>query len=293
MIATERPIRNGLGRGLAALIPGDIRESARDAVAGDVLQRVPVDRIRPNPHQPRKRFDADALAELANSIAEYGVVSPIVVRRDPDGFVLVAGERRLRASKMAGLREIPAVVRGADLAADAQLVLALVENLQRADLDAIEAAESYQRLVQEFGLTQEDVAKKVGKDRATVANALRLLRLPPAGRAAVVEGTVSAGHARALLALVDDPDRFAAALKIVIERGLNVRACESLVRQMLEVRPERPRVDRSVERLARDLSRDVGSKVSITGRKDGGGRISLDYHDQAELDRLVSLLRKS
>ena len=274
------------------MIPGDIRESARDAVPGDVLQRVPVDRVRPNPHQPRKRFDVDALAELAASIKEHGVVSPIVVRRDPDGFVLVAGERRLRACKMAGLREIPAVVRGADLAADAQLVLALIENLQRADLDAIEAAESYQRLVQEFGLKQEDVAKKVGKDRATIANALRLLRLPPAGRAAVVENVISAGHARALLPLVEDGARFTAALKIVIDKALNVRATESLVRQLLQPRPERARPDRGTERLARDLSRELGSKVRITGRQDGGGRVLLDYHDHAELDRIVSQLRK-
>lgn len=297
MMATDRPIRTGLGRGLAALIPGDLRESARDAVPGDVLQRVPVDRVRPNPHQPRKRFDADSLAELAASIKEHGVVSPIIVRRDPEGFVLVAGERRLRASKMAGLREIPAIVRGADLAADAQLVLALIENLQRADLDAIEAAESYLRLVQEFGLKQEDVAKKVGKDRATVANALRLLRLPPAGRAAVVENTISAGHARALLPLVEDGERFASALKIVIEKALNVRATESLVRQLLEPRPERPRADgasrnKGIERLSRDLTRELGSKVRITGRQDGGGRVLLEYHDLADLERLVAQLRK-
>lgn len=176
------PPRLGLGRGLAALIPQEANESGPNALPADSLQRVPVDRIRPNPHQPRHRFDPAQLAELAASIREHGVIMPIVVRRDPDGFVLVAGERRLRAARMAGLHDIPAVVRGADLASDAQLVLALLENLQRADLDPIEAAEGYQRLVQEFGLRQEDVARKVGKDRATVANSLRLLNLPPEGR---------------------------------------------------------------------------------------------------------------
>lgn len=291
--------RPALGRGLAALLPPDAHDSAPDAPPADVLQRVPLHRIRPNPHQPRRRFDEEKINELAASIREHGVVSPIVVRRDglgelggDGGYVLVAGERRVRASKLAGLTEIPAVVRGADLAADAQLVLALLENLQRADLDAIEAAEGYQRLVQEFGLRQEDVAKKVGKDRATVANALRLLRLPPVGRDAVVDGRISAGHARALLPLAEAPGRFEAALKVVIEKQLNVRACESLVRQMLAPKMEKSREpDRVLERLARDLTRSVGARVRLIARRNGGGRLVLDYTDAAELDRLVGRLR--
>lgn len=285
------PNRLALGRGLAALLQHDLTDSAPNAAPADSLQRIPVDRIRPNPHQPRQRFDAVQLAELAASIKEHGVIMPIVVRRDADGWVLVAGERRLRASKLAGIAEIPAVVRGSDLAVDAQLVLALLENLQRADLDPIEAAEGYQRLVQEFGLRQEDVAKKIGKDRATVANALRLLRLPPEGRDAVIAGTITAGHARALLALGDTPERFLQALKIIVERQLNVRATESLVRQMLAPPEEKPRPDKGIERLGKELTRAVGTKVRITTRRDGGGRVVLDYGSPGELEGLVTRLR--
>lgn len=285
------PTRSALGRGLAALIPQDALESGPNAPAADSLQRIPVDRIRPNPHQPRHRFDPAQLAELAASIKEHGVIMPIVVRRDRDGWVLVAGERRLRAARLAGLAEIPAVVRGADLAVDAQLVLALLENLQRADLDPIEAAEGYQRLVQEFDLRQEDVARKVGKDRATIANSLRLLRLPPDGRDAVINGQISAGHARAMLALAEVPERFSQALRIVVERELNVRATESLVRQLLAPPAPKPRADKGLERLGRELARAVGVKVRITSRRGGGGRVMLDYADDKELDGLVRRIR--
>ncbi len=285
------PTRPALGRGLAALLPQDALESAPNAPPADQLQRIPVDRVRPNPHQPRHRFDPAQLAELAASIKEHGVIMPIVVRRDKDGWVLVAGERRLRAARLAGLQEVPAVVRGTDLASDAQLILALLENLQRADLDPIEAAEGYQRLVQEFDLRQEDVAKKVGKDRATVANSLRLLRLPPEGRDAVIQGKISAGHARALLALGEEPERFAQALALVQSRELNVRATESLVRQLLQPPEPKARPDKGLERLGRDLARAVGVKVRVTARRGGGGRVVLDYASDQELDGLVRRLR--
>lgn len=285
------PPRLGLGRGLAALIPQEANESGPNGLPADSLQRVPVDRIRPNPHQPRQRFDPAQLAELAGSIREHGVIMPIVVRRDAEGFVLVAGERRLRAARMAGLHDIPAVVRGADLASDAQLVLALLENLQRADLDPIEAAEGYQRLVQEFGLRQEDVARKVGKDRATVANSLRLLNLPPEGREAVISGHISAGHARALLPLVEEPERFLQALAVVLERQLNVRGTEALVRQLREPPRPAPRPDKGLERLGKELARGLGMKVRITARREGGGRVLVDYTNDGELDGIVRRLR--
>ncbi len=283
--------RGALGRGLSALIPDDADASAPNAAASDSLRRVPIDRVRANPHQPRHRFDAGQLAELAASIKEHGVIVPIVVRREGDAWVLVAGERRLRASKLAGLSDIPAVVRGADLLGDGQLVLALLENLQRVDLDPIDAAEGYQRLIQEFGLRQEDVARKVGKDRATIANALRLLRMPPGGRDAVISGQITAGHAKALVPLAEDGDRFAQALALVISRELNVRSTESLVRQMLAPPEPKPRPDKGLERLGRELARAVGVKVRITARRAGGGRMVLDYADGAELDGLVRRLR--
>ncbi|MSQ01463.1 MAG: ParB/RepB/Spo0J family partition protein [Myxococcales bacterium] len=283
--------RGALGRGLAALIPDDADASAPGSPASDSLRCIPIDRVRANPHQPRHRFDHGLLTELAASIKEHGVIMPIVVRRDQDGWVLVAGERRLRASKLAGLSEIPAVVRGADILGDGQLVLALLENLQRVDLDPIDAAEGYQRLIQEFGLRQEDVARKVGKDRATIANALRLLRMPPAGRDAVNGGQITAGHARALVPLAEDGERFAQALALVINRGLTVRSTESLVRQMLAPPEPKPRPDKGLERLGRELARAVGVKVRIITRRAGGGRVVLDYADGAELDGLVRRLR--
>jgi ParB family chromosome partitioning protein len=283
--AEVRPNR-ALGRGLAALIGDIAAESAPGAGVQDQLLAVPIERVRPNPEQPRARFAPGALQELAASIRQHGILQPMIVRRDPaGGYVLIAGERRLRAAMAAGLTAVPVVVRGAELGAREQLELALIENLQRADLDPIEAAEGYSKLVREHGLSQEQVATKVGKDRATVANALRLLKLPEPGRRALIEGAITAGHARALLGL-DDPGRFAQALATVVARTLSVRATEALVRSLLAPRkPTSP--DRTVERLARDLTRALATKVSVSRNAKGAGKIVVHFHDAAELDRLL------
>lgn len=286
---TPTPAR-GLGRGLAALLGDDAAVSAPGAGTQDMLHRVAIDRVRPNPEQPRSRFTDTALAELSASIREHGVLSPIIVRRDGAGFILIAGERRLRAAKMAGLTEIPVIVRGADLAPVVQLELALIENLQRADLDPIEAALGYQRLVQTYGHSQEMVAKKVGKDRATVANALRLLKLPEAGRRAVVEGRISAGHGRALLPL-EAPELFSEGLATVIARELSVRATEAWVRAALAA-PKKAPAPAAFDRLSRDLTRAVGSRVGITRRANGSGRITIDFGSADEMERLVTLMRR-
>lgn len=283
--------RLGLGRGLAALIEQDtVSESAPGAAPQDQLLRVAIDRVQANPEQPRAAFAPSALEDLANSIKEHGILNPLLVRREGPIFILIAGERRLRAARLAGLAEVPVIVRGKDSEPIVQLELALIENLQREDLDPIEAALGYQRLIRNYGLSQEEVAQKVGKDRTTVANALRLLKLPEAGRTALAEGRISAGHARALLPL-EDPELFQSALTTVLGRDLSVRATERLVRELKSQPKEKPRADKLFERVGRDLTRALGSKVAIKPKATGGGRILIDYHDQGELDRLVGLMR--
>lgn len=282
----------GLGRGLASLISSDVSEAAPGAPPRDQLLRIPVDRVLPNPHQPRDAFAPGALEELAASIRIHGVLLPLVARRDETGgYVLIAGERRLRAARMAGLAEVPVLVRGAASSDAEQLELALIENLQREDLDPIEAAAGYQRLMQRHGFSQEEVARRVGKDRATVANALRLLKLPDEGLKALRERRISAGHARALLPL-EDIAVFTAALATVTTRDLSVRATEELVRSLRAAkRPAKRTPDRALVRLGDQLTRSLGSRVALQARSSGGGRILIDYHDAEDLDRLVGMLR--
>lgn len=286
--------RSRLGRGLSALIPDDTFDSA--ATRGDRLKTVPIEDIVANPEQPREVFAPGELDTLAASIRQHGILSPLVVRRDGDRYILIAGERRLRASGLAGLTEVPVVVRDAPTGRE-QLELALIENLQREDLDPIEAAKGYQRLVDEYSLTQEDVATRVGKDRATVANAMRLLRLPPYALEALRNGHISSGHARALLPLCGVPDVLTQTLREVVSKGMNVRATERLVRQRRPdaspvARPEPTSRDTAAtDRLARDLSSALHAEVSVrAGRR--GGRIEIRYADDEDLARLVDALRR-
>lgn len=279
----------GLGRGLAALISSDAGEAAPGGKPQDQLVRLSVEAVLPNPEQPRDHFDATALEDLAASIRAHGVLVPLVARRDVQGrAVLIAGERRLRAAKLAGLRDVPVVLLGAAPTAAVQLELALIENLQREDLDPVEAATGYRRLVQVHGHTQETVAQAVGKDRATIANALRLLKLPEAGLTALRERRISAGHARALLAL-EDPMKFAEALATVTARDLSVRATETLVRSLK--RPGTPkRPDRAVVRFGEELTRRLGTRVAVQARPRGGGKIVIDFRDGEDLARINRLL---
>lgn len=283
----------GLGRGLTSLIPDDALTLDGPADAQRV-RLVPVDEVHPNPDQPRERFDDVALAALADSIRSVGVLAPLVVRRDDGRYVLLAGERRLRAALLAGLREVPVLVR--DIGDPRQsLELALVENLLREDLDPLEAARGFQRLIDEFGLTQEAVAQRVGRDRATIANAVRLLRLPACVADALREGRLTAGHARALLALESEDD-VRRALQRVETQGLNVRQTERLVGDLLRGRTRRPVVSRAAARTllqtARTLQDSLRATVTIAPRRSGGGSIVIRYADATELDRLVGRLRQ-
>jgi ParB family chromosome partitioning protein len=270
--------RPALGRGLAALIP-----DAPSTMRSGVLQ-LAIERISPDPHQPRQRFDRDSLAELATSIRAQGVLQPILVRRSGDGYIIVAGERRWRAAQQAGLHEVPALVR--DLAESASFEIALVENVQREDLTALEEAEAYRRLIDEHGLNQEDVAKRVGRDRSTIANALRLLRLPDEVKTAVSEGALSMGHARALLA-IEDPDRMIQLARQAMARGLSVRAVEQLVRRKAGgSRDREAKANPNAQALCDSLRRALGAKVSLRG-SGKAGTLRIHYSSLDDLDRIV------
>jgi ParB family chromosome partitioning protein len=283
-----------LGRGLASLIPDSALDTDAATVTTARSRMVPLDEVRPNPEQPREVFNALELRALADSIAKHGVLAPLLVRKEEGHYVLIAGERRLRAAGLAGLSEVPVIVRAAPDAGE-QLELALVENLQRADLDPVEAAKGYQRLVQEYGYTQEEVAKAAGRDRSTVANTLRLLKLPDFVLRALREGRISAGHARALLPLSGE-DELRRALAKVIAQQMNVRATERMVASLTRLDPvvrttDRLRRERTMEYATSLLERALHTSVRIRPLKRGGGRILIDYADAEDLERLISHLR--
>jgi ParB family transcriptional regulator, chromosome partitioning protein len=273
----------GLGRGLDALIPRAAPSSA--------VPDIPIERIARNPLQPRTHFDEADTAELAASIAMHGVLQPIVVRASADGgYELIAGERRLRAARLAGLTHIPAVIR--DSADGEQLELALVENLQRQDLNAIEEAGAYRELVDRFALSHEDVARKVGKSRVAISNALRLLDLTPETREAIADGRISEGHGRALAALTV-PELQRAALQIVIERHLSVRQTEELVRRKRDASPARREgaISDDLADLEAQLRGLLATRVGIV-RTRRGGRLVIDFYSDEELDRLHAIIAR-
>jgi ParB family chromosome partitioning protein len=256
---------------------------------GDALvpQMIAVDQIRPSRQQVRSRFDAEPLGELAESIRMHGVLQPLLVRRLADGYELIAGERRWRAARLAGLNTVPAVVRS-DTGNDQQLVLGLVENLQRTDLDPIEEARGLRRLIEEFGLTHEDVAQRLGKHRVSVTQSLRLLGGCPAVQSAVAGGVISAGHARALIAL-DGQAAQEQGLKVVIAKHLSVRQTENWVRTY---RPRRRRhADSSSElrAIAADVESSLGLPIKLTGNLNRG-KVELRYSSREELERVCAKL---
>jgi ParB family chromosome partitioning protein len=277
----KQPRMRGLGRGLDALIP-----MSRDGEAM-VPQMIAVDQIRPSHQQVRTRFDAEPLGELAESIRQHGVLQPLLVRRLPDGYELIAGERRWRAARLAGLVAIPAVVR-TDTGNDAQLVLGLIENLQRSDLDPIEEAGGLKRLTQEFGLTHDEIAQRIGKHRVSVTQSLRLLSGCPAVQSAVAAGVITAGHARALIALESQAAQ-EHGLKVLVARHLSVRQTENWVRTY------RPRTRRAgdgsaeVRRIAADVESRLGLPVKVTGTINRG-TIELKYSSQDDLERVCAKL---
>jgi len=282
MSVTERKT-GGLGRGLASLIP--------QRPGGAPPATIPIDSVRHNPYQPRLSADVAALESLAASIRAYGVLQPIVVVATFDGYQLIAGERRLRAAGLAGLERIPAIVR--DATEQEQLELALVENLQRTDLNPIEEALAYRRLIEEFGLDQEAVGQRVGRARSSVANTLRLLELAEPVQTALADGRISEGHARAIAGLPSGSGQVTV-LEAVVSGGLSVRQTEELVRRLKDLRPDTPPAeergsDPDLERLEADLRDALGTKVTLTSTR-RGGRITIEYYGADDLDRLMGRL---
>jgi ParB family transcriptional regulator, chromosome partitioning protein len=284
MMESKALKRPALGRGLGALIPGGSPAERKG------VMNLGIEEIRPDRSQPRRHFDEAHIEELAESIRSKGVLLPLIVRRDSEGYVLVAGERRWRAAQKAGLRELPVMVR--EVTGKEAFEIALIENIQREDLNPIEEAGAFKRLIEEHGLTQEELAARVGKDRSTVANALRLLRLPEAIQQAVVSGELSMGHARALLAIHDEGDLRKAAEKVIAE-ALSVRAVESLVQGLKSKRqPQRKRDGHGgaqLRHLVEKLQRKLGAKVELKD-KGGSGTLEIRYGSLPELDRVLAAI---
>jgi ParB family transcriptional regulator, chromosome partitioning protein len=274
--------KTGLGKGMAALLP----VAAEDNKS---YFSCPIEDIRPNKGQPRKTFATEKLEELAASIREKGIIQPLVVRKKADHYELIAGERRWRAAQKAGLRDVPVVIQ--DVSDDTALEMALIENIQREDLNAVEEAEAYLALLDKFELSQEELAKRVGKERSTVTNALRLLKLPTEIKRDIVEDRIAMGHARALLAL-DTPEQMKQAREQIIGGHLTVRATESLVKRLKANRPAKsvPKPDPHVTDLVEQLKRHFKARIAIrqSGKK---GKIEIHYTSPDELNRILDIIK--
>ncbi|MDR1108191.1 MAG: ParB/RepB/Spo0J family partition protein [Spirochaetaceae bacterium] len=290
--------KHGLGKGLDALLPLPLEEESRPSApsaAGEAL--LPLDKLRFNPNQPRKTFEEESLKELANSIREQGIIQPIIVEDAGDGtYTIVAGERRSRAARLAGLREVPVLIR--TYSDEKRLEVSIIENVQRADLNPIEEAAAYKRLMNLTGLSQDEVAAKVGKNRSTVANALRLLKLPPAVQKSLETGGISPGHARAILS-VPAPEGQALLFEEILARNYSVREAENRATALnagggktgTRAKPA-AKQDPHLQAIEQKFIDTLGTKVSITGDFKRG-YIQIDYYSREDLDRLYEILSPS
>jgi ParB family chromosome partitioning protein len=278
--------KSGLGKGLEALIPGNLSSPVTAAET-----YAPISMIAPNPQQPRESMDEENLQDLANSIREHGILQPLIVTHDTltGNYTLIAGERRLRAAKIAGLDKVPVIIRTASQ--QERLELALIENVQRADLSPLETAMAYYKLVQEFNLSHEEVSARVGKNRVTITNTMRLLNLPVKAKTALMNSEITEGHARAILGLTTEQAQLAA-LQAIVSHGLNVRQSEELVRKLAGERPQKTKVDQTdpgVTEIEERLRARLGTRVSLKhGAK--GGTLTIHYYSEEELNGVVSLI---
>ncbi|HIX68168.1 MAG TPA: ParB/RepB/Spo0J family partition protein [Candidatus Anaerostipes excrementavium] len=292
--------KKGLGRGLNTLIPSaPIPEKNLQNKEDNLINEsknsemtLPIHKIEPNPDQPRNQFDEDSLQELADSIQQYGILQPLLVKKKDKYYEIIAGERRWRAAKIAGLEEVPVIIREYD---DHEIVeIALIENIQREDLSPIEEAMAYQRLMKEHHLKQDEIAEKVSKSRAAITNSLRLLKLDPRVQNMLEEEMISSGHARALLAIHDGDLQYEIAVKVFDEK-LSVRDIEKMVKIMNQPKKEKEKSEDQYQFLYKDLEETMkqvlGSKVSIKNKKNNKGKIEIEYYSRDELERIVDMIK--
>lgn len=299
---SSKGLGKGLGRGLNALIPDDDKEEINNVVVKEVVKevvvkepaetKVRISQIEPNREQPRKAFDEDALIELSESIKMYGVLQPLLVQKKDNYYEIIAGERRWRAAKLAGVKEVPVIIK--DYSNQEVMEIALIENIQREDLNPIEEAMAYQRLIKDYRLKQDEVAEKVSKSRATITNSLRLLKLDRRVQEMVMEGKISNGHARAIIGIEDGDKQYNIAMKI-FDENLSVRETEKLMHQISKpekTKQEMPKNDFVYRDIEEKISKIMGTQVAIKNKRNNKGKIEIGYYSQEELERIVELLSK-
>jgi len=290
--------RSGLGKGLDSLIPDNklssksgkkSKESSEMGITNEVL--LSIHKVEPNRNQPRRNFEEDTLLELADSIKQHGIIQPLIVQKKKDYYEIIAGERRWRAAKLAGLKEVPVIIK--DYSAQEVVEIALIENIQRENLNPIEEAMAFKRLLEEFSLKQDEVAERVSKSRTAVTNSMRLLKLNEKVQQMIVDDMISTGHARTLLAIEDEKEQYTLAMKIFDEK-LSVREIEKLVKSIKN--PEPVKEKRKIEHmfiyqdLEEKMKSTFGTKVNINPKTDSKGKIEIEYYSQGELDRIFDLL---
>ena len=291
--------KKGLGKGLDSLIPEksnkplakEPAEEKRESESGSGIQMMKINMVEPNRDQPRKKFDEDAILELADSIKQFGVLQPLLVRKNKDYYEIIAGERRWRAAKMAGLKEIPVIIR--EYSHQEMVEIALIENIQRENLNPIEEAQAFKRLLEEFQLKQDEVAERVSKSRTAVTNSMRLLKLDEKVQQMIIDDMISTGHARALLAIEDKEQQYILANKIFDEK-LSVRETEKLVKDLKKPKKEKTKKDTSNDFIYRDLEEKmrsvIGTKVSVNQKSKGKGKIEIEYYSDEELEHIFEMI---
>lgn len=292
--------KGGLGKGIDSLISNKVNtKQLNTGIVSESEQKEPVSKVKlslvePNREQPRKKFDEDGLAELADSIKQYGIIQPLIVQDKKDYFEIIAGERRWRAAKLAGLREIPVIIR--DLTDQEIMEISLIENIQREDLNPIEEALAYKRLLEEFNLKQEEVAKRVSKSRTAVTNSMRLLKLTEDVQQMVIDGKLTTGHARCLIS-IDDPELQKSIALQIIEKNLSVRDTEHLMKKLQNQKETEKKEEKDTalaaiyENIAEQMKQILGTKVEIRQKNKNKGKIEIEYYSQYELDRLLELIK--
>lgn len=291
--------KGGLGKGLDALIPAaksvSIAETETEARSGETITQVKITKIEPDRENPRKQFNEDELQELSDNIKQYGVINPIIVQDKKDHYVIIAGERRWRAAKMAGLKEMPVIIR--NYSDQQRTEIAIIDNLQRKDLNPIEEALAYKRLIDEFGLTQDEAAERVSKSRTAVTNSIRLLKLCDDVRQMIIEEKISEGAARALIGVEDETLQFELAERIFDEK-MSVREVEKMVKDIGKDKKSKKskKGDSTLDGIYHDyeekLKKAVGTKIAIIGKGDGTGKLEIDFYSHDDLDRIMALLSR-